>query len=266
MAKHLLSLLLGCNVAVYGQALASNLRYKPVTPCRVLDTRDPGRSALAPWTSTLIAMAGTGVPCGFPATAKAWAVNITIVPTGSPVQLTLWPDGQALPAVVTINNSEPGRILARNAIVGAGPNGAIRAYSAGGSTHIIVDVNGYFSTDSDGLVYFPLTPCRVADTRNPTGPFGGPALIGGSGGGGNPSAARSFSITGSGGGAPSNATAFMLNSTVVPISPGEPLGYMTVFPTGSASLPFVSTLNNIPTGRILANGGIHTSTNSSQAV
>ena len=27
--------------------------------------------------------------------------------------------------------------------------------------------------------FTPITPCRVADTRNPTGPFGGPMLTGG---------------------------------------------------------------------------------------
>ena len=28
------------------------------------------------------------------------------------------------------------------------------------------------------LRFVPITPCRVADTRNPDGPFGGPAIAG----------------------------------------------------------------------------------------
>ena len=51
---------------------------------------------------------------------------------------------------------------------------------ANGLTHIIIDVNGYCTdiTSNDTLVFFPITPCRVADTRNSTGPLGGPPLFG----------------------------------------------------------------------------------------
>ena len=34
--------------------------------------------------------------------------------------------------------------------------------------------------------FIPIQPCRIADTRNPTGPFGGPMLVG--------AASRSFVI------------------------------------------------------------------------
>jgi hypothetical protein len=32
-------------------------------------------------------------------------------------------------------------------------------------------------TDLEAQKFVPVTPCRVADTRNPAGPLGGPALL-----------------------------------------------------------------------------------------
>jgi uncharacterized repeat protein (TIGR01451 family) len=58
------------------------------------------------------------------------------------------------------------------------------------------------------LLFVPVTPCRVADTRNPGGPFGGPALAGGS--------TRSFTISQGGCDIPATAQAYSLNVTVVP--------------------------------------------------
>ncbi len=73
--------------------------------------------------------------------------------------------------------------------------------------------------------FYPLTPCRVADTRGNgfTGDFGPPSLVGG--------ATRNFPIpSASGCGVPSTAQAYSLNITVVPN--GTPLSYLTAWPTG----------------------------------
>ena len=41
-------------------------------------------------------------------------------------------------------------------------------------TDLLVDINGYFSTDDpNGLVYYPLFPCRLLDTRQGSGAFSG---------------------------------------------------------------------------------------------
>ena len=95
---------------------------------------------------------------------------------------------------------------------------------------------------SDPLQFVPVTPCRVADTRNPPGPFGGPPIGGGT--------SRDFIIPNSACGIPPTAAAYSLNITVVP---GGPLGYLTVWPTGQDQ-PKVSTLNS--DGRVKANAAI----------
>src|SRR5205823_9087876 len=77
--------------------------------------------------------------------------------------------------------------------------------------------------NSAGLRFVPVTPCRVADTRNPNGAFGGPSLIGGN--------TRPFTIPDSACGIPATAHAYSLNATVVPKGT---LGYLTMFPCGQA--------------------------------
>jgi len=82
------------------------------------------------------------------------------------------------------------------------------------------------------LHFVPITPCRVADTRGPIGPLGGPYLPAGQ--------SRDFPVTASNCGIPSNAQAYALNVTVVPRGS---LSYLTVWPAGQPQ-PAVSTLNS----------------------
>lgn len=82
--------------------------------------------------------------------------------------------------------------------------------------------------------FVPITPCRVVDTRNATGTFGGPLLAA--------NVSRSFAIpTGPCTGIPSSSTAYVFNVTLVP--PG-PVGYLTAWPTGVA-MPLASIMNDL---------------------
>ena len=50
---------------------------------------------------------------------------------------------------------------------------------SGQSTDLIVDANGYFANTPGSLLFYPIAPCRVSDTRagqGRVGPFGPPAL------------------------------------------------------------------------------------------
>jgi hypothetical protein len=123
-------------------------------------------------------------------------------------------------------------------------NGAISVYVTD-PTHVILDIDGYYvpaGMDS-ALAFYPVTPCRVADTRNSSGPLGGPYLKGGS--------SRAFSMQASPCGLPPNAQAYSLNVTAVPHST---LNYLTTWPTGQPQ-PNTSTLNSY-TGTVVANAAI----------
>ena len=57
--------------------------------------------------------------------------------------------------------------LSRFPSAAAGSGGAISLF-ASDNTDVIIDINGYFIPAGSGtLQFYPVTPCRVADTRNP---------------------------------------------------------------------------------------------------
>ena len=96
-----------------------------------------------------------------------------------------------------------------------------------------------FQFDNFGAWQFvPVAPCRLVDTRQSQPIQGGTS--------------QDFIIPQLGGcGIPTNATAYSLNVTAVPL--GQ-LGYLTVWPTGEQQ-PVVSTMNS-PDGRVKANAAI----------
>jgi hypothetical protein len=97
---------------------------------------------------------------------------------------------------------------------------------------LILDINGYFldTTSSAALLFYPITPCRIADTRDSDGPLGGPILTGG--------ATRSFPILSSSCGIPATAQAYAINATALP---DGFLDHLTLWATGMAQ-PVVSNL------------------------
>jgi hypothetical protein len=148
--------------------------------------------------------------------------------------------------LVSTLNSLDGRIKANAAIIPAGANGEISVFATN-TTNVIVDVNGYFApVSSSTLAFYPLPPCRVADTRKSSFSqgLGPPYLTGGH--------ERAFPIlSATSCNIPSGAAAYSLNFSVVPHGS---LFYMTVWPTGETR-PVVCTLNDIP-GQIIANAAI----------
>jgi hypothetical protein len=222
------------------------LRFVPVTPCRVVDTRLPDGPFGGPVMGRLSTRNFT-IPagaCGIPTTAQAYALNVTVVPETTLGFLTIWPAGQAQPAVSTLNSTD-GRVKADAAIVAAGTGGAVSVFVYD-QTDVILDINGYFASAASapsGLVFYPVTPCRVLDTRLTNGPLGGPILAAG--------ATRTVPVLSSPCGVPATAAAYSLNETIVPTGP---LGYLTTWPAGT-SQPLISTLNG-PTGTVVANAAI----------
>ena len=219
------------------------LFFIPVTPCRIADTRKAdgpfGGPSLASGTTRSFVIPNSA--CGIPSTASAYSLNVTVVPDGSLFYLTVWPTGESQP-LVSLLNSIDGRIKADAAIVPAGTGGAVSFYAAG-ETDLVLDINGYFAP-SGGLEFYHLAPCRIADTRNATGPLGGPSLGGGAAG-------RAFPIQQSSCNVPSAAQAYLLNFTVIP---PNIVGYLITWPTGE-NQPLVSTLNAL-TATVVANAAI----------
>lgn len=103
-----------------------------------------------------------------PATAQAYSLNFTVVPARTLGYLSMWLTSQSQPLVPTLNELT-GTIVANAAIVPAGTSGNIDVYAIN-TTHLIVDINGYFApAGAGGLSLYNLPPCRVLVTRNPSG-------------------------------------------------------------------------------------------------
>ncbi len=221
------------------------LQFIPITPCRVADTRN----ATGPFGGPELGAKSTrqfNIPqsaCGIPANALAYSLNVTVIPDAGLGYLTIWPSGEAQPLVSTLNSYD-GRVKANAAIVPGGTNGGVNVYVSD-QTHVILDIDGYFvpAGTASALAFYPLTPCRIADTRNQAGSLGGPFIAGGG--------SRAFPVLSSSCHIPSSAKAYSLNFTAVP---HKTLGYLSIWPTGQ-SQPLVSTLNAY-TGTVTANAAI----------
>jgi hypothetical protein len=117
-----------------------------VTPCRLVDTRTT--TPLGSGANRVFTVAGAAGSCGIPATAKAIAANVTVINQTAGGNVRIYPGGLKLPATSTINFQATGT-RANNAIVTLAPDGSgtIQGYafvSGGGTTHLLVDVSGYY--------------------------------------------------------------------------------------------------------------------------
>ena len=226
------------------------LQFVPITPCRLVDTR-PDHGGGGPIQGgmtenfTVSQLGG----CNIPATAAAYSLNVTVVPQHGLSYLTIWPTGETQPGVSTLNSID-GRIKANATTVAAGASGAVSVYVTD-TTNVILDIDGYYAPVSfSTLAFYPLAPCRVADTRKSNFPahLGMPHLSAG--------VPRDFPVPTSTCNIPAVAQAYSLNLTAVPYpNLGDFLGYLEVWPTGHMPQHPVSTLNN-PTGTIVANAAI----------
>lgn len=170
--------------------------------------------------------------CSVPQGASAYSVTLTVVPPQQLPYLTAWPSGTSQPNVSSIN-SFAGRTLANNLVIPASADGSIDLFAAA-KTDMLIDITGYFAPDNGaGLYYFPVTQCRVLDTRSAAGAYGGPALIA--------NTPRSVAVPGSScAGVPTTALGYALTATVIP--GGTQMPFLTVWPSGSAQ-PNASMLN-----------------------
>ncbi len=207
----------------YDNGSVAGARYHPVTPSRILDTRATG--PVGPGTALALPVAGKG---GVPATGvSAVVMNVAVTGPTATGYLTVFPTGEPVPMTSNLNftagDTVPNLVTAK---LGAG--GGVQLYNAMGSTHVIVDVAGWYDdgTSATGATYHPVTPSRILDTRNGAGPLGAAGVM-------------EVQVGGHGGVPASGVSAVVAN---VAVTGPTATGYLTVFPAGEA-LPLASNLN-----------------------
>jgi hypothetical protein len=85
--------------------------------------------------------------CGIPETARALAINVTVLEPSGNGNLTAFPGDFLIPPLASMLNFRGLQTRANNAIVLLAADGTLglQAFvSAGGTVHVIVDVSGYF--------------------------------------------------------------------------------------------------------------------------
>jgi hypothetical protein len=116
-----------------------------LTPCRLVDTRGVQGSTGGPALQAGAIRAFPALGCSVPASARAISVNVTVVQPTSGGHLSVFPSGAAIPSSSTINYAVH-QTRAVNVIILLNSFGDFDALcgQASGTTHLIVDVNGYF--------------------------------------------------------------------------------------------------------------------------
>lgn len=184
---------------------------------------------------------------------------LTITPSGPAVTVTginpnTGPAG-GTPVTITGTNFQSGATVSIGGVAATGVafiNSATLDAVTGAHATGIVDVvvtnpNSQSGTLADGFAYggsgfYTVPACRVLDTRNSSGPLGGPALSAG--------AVRTFVIAGQCG-IPSSARSVSVNATVTGPTSG---GFLTIYPAGSP-VPPTSTIN-FAAGQTRANNAV----------
>ncbi len=209
-------------------------RYHPLPPARVLDTRVDPPGAVGQGESRALQVTGRG---GVPTSGvSAVVVNVTVTQPTAPSHLTVYPGDKPKPLASNLNYVA-GQTVPNLAVVGvsqSAPTGQIRLFNAVGSTHVVVDVVGWYGGESNGpgRPYRPASPARILDTRFGTGGVTGPV-----------GQALEFRVTGRGGVPPAEAgvSAVVMNVTVTqPTAPS----HLTVYP-GDQPRPLASNLNYV---------------------
>ena len=139
---------------VYYAAIATGRIYRinptgstftPVTPCRVIDTRD----AAGPYGGPALVAGGTrdfhlAGQCGVSTGARTVSVNVTVTQSAAPGDLRIYPAGTTLP-LTSVISFRPGQTRANNAFVALGPTGDFSVlFEAASGGHFVLDVNGFF--------------------------------------------------------------------------------------------------------------------------
>jgi hypothetical protein len=148
-------------------------------------------------------------------------LNVTVVDPTESSFLTVFPQGASQPIVSSLNFTA-GETLANLVTVPVGAQGGVTIYNHTGSTDVVVDLEGFFttSTQETGL-YDPVNPVRVFGDLQAGGNIGN-------------GVSQSIVVAGGATGVPTDASAVVVNVTAADST--RP-GFLTVYPAPSGGLP-----------------------------
>lgn len=129
------------NAAISSSGTVSGTTYNALTSYRLLDTRTA--SALPADTPMQVTVGGKD---GVPADATAVTLNLTVTGSKSSGYVLAWPDGAAQPSKGSNVNFAAGQTVANQATVPMADGKIDVEFFGAGSTQLVVDLEGYFTT------------------------------------------------------------------------------------------------------------------------
>jgi hypothetical protein len=223
---------------VHGPPQPASAYYHSLTPGRILDSRaafqvGPYGTPWGPGTVREVEVAGFS---GVPADAVAVNLNVTVTGTTASSFLQIAP---AQPGAETFEassiNWSAGASLANSVTVRVGDGQEVAIRNQSGSTHVIIDVVGYYDDDGSGGSFTSLTPKRLLDSRASASSVDDEWDTKWGAG-----VSRAVTVAGvAGSGVPADADAVVLNVTATNPSAGS---YLTVWPNGEPR-PTASSVN-----------------------
>ena len=135
----------GIAFLLFAGTASAQYQFYSLTPCRVVDTRNPNGVNGGPSLGTTRRDFQIKGNCGVPTTAKAVSINLAVTGASTNSWITIWPAGQAMPGTAAINFSQSDWALSNGAIVGLGAGSPdLSVQNAVGTVAVIIDVTGYF--------------------------------------------------------------------------------------------------------------------------
>lgn len=215
-------------------------RFTPVTPTRLLDTREATavhRGPLVAGESFTLDVAGLA---GLPADATAAALNVTVTDSKGSGFWTVFPAGSTRPTASNLNVDGVGSTIA-NQVIARLSGGQATVFSQSGG-QLVVDLVGWFTGPSapasDAGLFVPVTPARLLDTRQTLSglsPF--------------KSQTAEVPVAGRAGVPATGVGAVVVNATITQSSGA---GYFTIWPSRTYR-PTASSLNSTYAGQTIAN-------------
>ena len=202
---------------------AESPRVEPITPTRLLDTRNASDAHAGKKAASAVVPLLVAGRAGLPMDPVAVVLNVTVTEPDGAGFVSVWPCDGAQPNTSNLNFTE-GASVANAVIARVSSDGKV-CLAASASAHLVLDATGWFPAGDVEAI----TPVRLADTRNPADPVAG-----------KKGAFQEFAVAVAGRpGIATDAAAVAVNVTVT--DPDGP-GFLTVWPCGQAR-PNASNLN-----------------------
>jgi hypothetical protein len=138
------------------------LLYRPLTPCRIVDTRHGGGGAISNGqtrtynaSSNLINQGASLANCGVPSNATGITANVTITGTTGFGNLRVFPASAGVPNASTINWTGSGQTFANEVGIGLSANQfkVFGDIGGGGHTNVIFDVTGFYTQQINAVIF-----------------------------------------------------------------------------------------------------------------